>query len=357
MNDQMSDLRKNEELADIGEELESYAISPRFQMICATVTTLLVTIIMYVAFKQFSVSDSFPPVTTLTPNDLFEIGGPATPVDVGITVRHFSEFDIIKGKFTADLSIWFRFNPEHIPVSEISKFVFEKAEVKSQSKPFIKIDGKDFVLHYDMVVEFSIPLNYSHFPIDDHRLAFIVDNYFVSPSQMYFESSKANIDVGNEIHIEGWQLTDTEVQVGYFKSVIKGNENKKSMYHPRAVFLFDFEQTGIRYLVAIFLPLLMIFFLSLFSFSGLTIYSSIDMSAGAIAALIGFRFVMESTSPQTGYFMLSDYIFLYFLVVAVFVLLLNMFGERISRNQKKIIALSLHVITIGIFYYLLMAGA
>ena len=356
MNDQMTDFQRNAKMADLAEELESHAISPRFQMVLVIITTLCLCGIMYQSFYQFSISDSYPPVTSLTPKQLFEIGGPPTRVEVGINVRHFSDFDIVKGKFTADLSVWFRFNPEHIPVAEISKFVFEKAEVKNQSKPFIKIQDKNFILHYDMNVEFSIPMNYSRFPIDDHRLAFIVDNYFVSPSQVYFESSKAAMDVGNEVHIEGWNLSDYEVQVGYFKSVIKGNESQKSMYHPRVIFLFDFEQTGIRYLVAIFLPLLMIFFLSLFSFSGLTVFSSIDMSAGAIAALIGFRFVMESSSPQTGYFMTSDYIFLYLLSVAVLVLLLNMFGNRISLNQKKLIAIVLHAMTIGVFYYLLVWG-
>lgn len=355
MNDfKHNNIHENNELEESAEELQDTYVNPRFQMIWVMITTLCLLGIMYISFNKLSVSDSYPPVTALTPTDLYEIGGPPTLIEVGVTIRHFSEFDIVKGLFTADLSVWFRFNPEHIPVADVSKFVFEKAEVKHQSKPFIKIEGKKFVMHYDMVVQFSIPLNYSRFPIDDHRLALILDNYFISPSQAYFETSKANIDVSNEVHVEGWQLIDYEGQVGYFKSVIKGNESKKSMYHPRAIFLFDFEQTGIRYLVAIFLPLLMIFFLALFSFSGLTIFSAIDMAAGAIAALIGFRFVMESASPATGYFMISDYIFLYFLVLSVLILLINMFGDRITPEQKKIIIIALHGCTIALFYYLLV---
>lgn len=335
----------------------SHIVDPSIQMILVIMTTLLVSAIMYLSFESYTMVDTYPPITTLTPHQLFEIGGPATPMEVGITIRHFSEFDIVKGKFTADLSIWFRFNPEHIPVAEVSKFVFEKAQIKSQSKPFIKIEEKNFVMHYDMVVEFSIPLNYSRFPIDDHRLAIIVDNYFISPSQAYFESSKAAIDVDKEIHIEGWNLMDTEVQVGYFKSVIKGNESQKSMYHPRAIFLFDFQQTGVRYLVSICLPLLLIFYLALFSFSAHTVNSSAGMAAGAIAALIGFRFVMDAASPATGYFMISDYFFLFFLLASIFILLFNLLGDLINEYQKRWVLVMLHLTIIGIFYYWLIWSA
>lgn len=329
----------------------SHRVDPLFQTLLIIITTTVVAGIMYLGMQRFTIFDAYPDVTSLTPQDLYEMGGPPTRIDVGITIRHFSEFDIIKGQFTADLSIWFRFNPEHITVAEVSKFVFEKAEIKSQSRPFIKIDGKDFVMHYDMVVQFSIPLNYSSFPLDNHRLALILDNYFISPSQAYFETSKANIEIEDELSVEGWSLRDVEGQMGYFKSVIKGNENKKSMYHPRAIFLLDFEQTGIRHLVAICLPLLLIFYLAFFSFSSFNTNGAVAVAAGSIAALIGFRFVMQETSPATGYFMISDYIFLIFLLASIVILLFNLFGNYFNEYQKRLVLVGLHGMIIFVFFY------
>ena len=350
----MNDVTKQVSREHMPSHENGHIVDPLIQMILVVMTTLLVAGIMYLSMEEFNMSDTYPPITSLTPKELYEIGGPATRIETGITIRHFSSFDIIKGKFDVDLSVWFRFNPEHIPVSEVSKFVFEKAEVKNQSKPFIKIEGKNFVMHYDMNIEFSIPLNYKRFPIDDHTLALVLDNYFISPSQAYFESSKSSIDVGNEIHIEGWELIDYEAQVGYFKSVIKGNESKKSMYHPRAIFLFDFQQTGVRYLVSICLPLLLIFYLALFSLSALTVGSAAGMSAGSIAALIGFRFVMDSGSPPTGYFMISDYFFLFFLFCSIFILLFNLLGDWVTEYQKRIVLVLLHLMTVFVFYYWLI---
>lgn len=336
---------------------ENNTVNPRFQIILMVVTTTILMYCFYLEYASFRCTDDYPPVIALTPQELFKLGGSPSVIDTGIFVKSFSEFDIVKGQFLVNLTIWFKFNPDYISLDQIGKFAFQKAEIKSKSEPSLKIDGNDFIASYDMDVLFYISLNYSNFPFDDHRLSFIVDNYAIPSSQGNFVTSKHSIDVSSEIHIEGWHLRDTSAEFGYCKEEAVEDEGVKIMYHPRAVFLFEFSQSGIRYMFSIFLPLLMIFFTTLFSFSinmeGESHYYLVEMSSTSLAALIAFRFVMETISPATGYFIVSDYVFVFFLVVQLFIFLINVYGNAITRLQKSIIVVGLHMSVIIMFLYLL----
>lgn len=335
---------------------ERMYVDSRFQIFLMVLTCAALLIVLNLAYEGFHVTDESPPVISLTPEKLFSLGGPATPIHTGIFVKNFAEFNIVKATFLVDLTIWFRFNPDHIPLDLVDKFTFQKAEIKSKSAPFVKIEEGSFLVSYDMRVLFYVSLNYRNFPIDDHRLSFIVDNYFISPAQAFFTTSQNNISVSSELHVEGWDLLDKAVSVGYFEKNIQDAGMEKKVYYPRAVFFFDFSQAGIRYIFAIFFPLLMLFFIALFSFSINPVDSSLssllDMPKGSLIALIAYRFVMESISPATGYFMMSDYVYLFFLVAILVVFFINMFGKQVTRRQKCVVLIALHLATICMFLYL-----
>lgn len=334
-----------------------YFVSLKLQLFLMLITLIALSFIFYFSYRGFKSSDDYPHVISLTPQKIFELGGPAKPITVGIFVKNFSEFNVIKGEFLVDLNIRFKFNPDYFFLDQISKFTFQQADIKSKSEPLIRIEGNEYVVSYDMRVLFRLPLNYNYFPLDDHRLSFIVDNDLIAPSDGFFVTSKNNIIVSPEVHVEGWDLRDTSVHVGYFENRIQEGGEQKVLYHPRAVFLFDFYQDGIRYIFTIFLPLLMIFFTALMSFSvnplAATFHTLVDMSGAALAALIGYRFVMETVSPVTGYFILSDYIFFYFLVAILFIFLVNMFGKVITGGIKSWIVIGLHITTVLVFFYFL----
>ncbi len=100
------------------------------------------------------------------------------------------------------------------------------------------------------------------------------------------------------------------------------------MYHPRVIFALDYTPTGLRQLVSIILPLLLIFSLTIFTFSmdPEPYYRSIlTLSSGAVTGLIAYKFVIENLSPKVGYFMLGDMLFFLFLTMTfvIFFLILK----------------------------------
>jgi len=353
----MSNLLNNDLEKNHKGQKETYIVDARLQIVLMTISIITLCCIFYFSYKSFTCADDYPPVISLTPQELFELGGSPTRIDTGIFIKNVSQFDIIKGIFLVNLTIWFKFNPDFISLDQIGKFIFQKAEIKNKSDPSLKIEGNDFIASYDMDVLFYIALNYSDFPLDDHRLSFIVDNYFLSAGQAFFVTSKNNIVYSPEIHIEGWDLVDTIAEYGYYRDEISGDTTKKTSYHPRAIFFFEFSEIGIRYIFSIFLPLLLIFFTALFSFSvnmaGESFFYLVEMSATSLAALIAFRFVMETISPATGYFIMSDYAFVFFLLALLIVFLVNIFDRQITGFHKTIIVIFLHVSMIAMFLYLL----
>lgn len=44
-------------------------------------------------------------------------------------INDFSEFDMVKGVFVVDATVWFRFNPSLISLDRIKRFTFDKAEM------------------------------------------------------------------------------------------------------------------------------------------------------------------------------------------------------------------------------------
>ena len=105
------------------------AVTPWFSIVMMVLTGSILMFVFYESVYTFRANDNSPPIISLTPQKLIEFGGIPAPVDVGMYIRDFPEFDIVKGKFVVDITIWFRFNPQLVSLDRISKFMFEKAEI------------------------------------------------------------------------------------------------------------------------------------------------------------------------------------------------------------------------------------
>lgn len=334
-----------------------HTVHPWFHMVLISTTSLLLTVIFYVHLQLFETREALPSLITLTPAQLEERGMP-TPTTVGLYIRDFSEFDMLRGKFTADLVVWFRCNLAELPLEKLATFTFERATIQSRSEPIIYTVGDSQIVEYNIRASFVMPLNFKDFPLDDHRLDLTLSSPSLSTKEIAVNSDAAHITISPEAYIEGWKLFKKTTRAGYMEHPVNLKEKGLEILHPRIIFSLDFERSGIRQVASILLPLLVIFFITLLSFSvepvGSDLYNVISMSVASILALIAYRFVIETISPATSYFTLSDYMFIFFLVAASIILFANALGASLSARGKIIITLLLHVATILLFAYLLI---
>lgn len=340
---------------DNNKPLQPQTVGPWFHAVCTAITSCIVVILVYINLQYFDAQEQIPQVETVP---TLALNKDIPHIRTGIFIRDISEFDIIKDKFTFNVVVWFAFDPKKIAQELVSQFVFEKAKEEFRSDVVMRLNSEDErIIEYTLTLSTSMSLNYRHFPLDDHRLSLTLGNYVIPPTQGIFVTESDWIVMNPEIHVEGWKYVNKEAVAGHFINSVNPNNSVQTFDHGRVVFSLDFERSGIRHMVSVILPMLIIFFVTLFSFSirpaESDYYNVVSLSVASIMALIAYRFVIETVSPSTAYFTLSDYVFMFFLVATIGVLFINALGEDISRRQKQYITVLLHIFIILVFTYFL----
>lgn len=334
--------------------IKDYKGSALFQILLLGLFSISLIIILAIPVAGFISTDKYPNLTPLTPQKIINFGGSPSDIQIGMHIRDIPEFDTVKGLFTVDLTIWFKFDPTIISLDRIGKFSFDNTEVKYKSKPYTRIDGDKLVAHYDMKVIFSSQLSYANFPFDDHKVSFSLTHNFLSPSEAMFKSSKFNLVINPKIEIAGWKIIDKKVNFGYIKDILDPHDPKAQRFHPRIVFSIDFVREGIRHIVTILIPLLLVFFIGLFTLVLDPRETNVIMgiSTASVSAVIAHRYIIASMSPKSGSFMISDKIFFLFLAACFAIFFINLFSSKIKGLYKNIISLLLYLITLLIIIYI-----
>jgi len=335
-----------------------YTGSPKLISFLMILMLIFFAWILYKPIIKFHSNDEYPSLVPITPQQAINFGGTPSPVHVGMHVRDIPVFDIVQGTFTADITIWFRFDPRIISLDEIGRFSFDRSEIKYKSKPHTQIEGRKLFARYDMRIIFTDQLNYKNFPIDDHRINLSLTHYFLSPSDITFKSSESQLVIASGVDIEGWELIGKGVRTGFTRYDLDPNSEKNDVFHPRIVFSFDFARIGVRHIISIIFPLLLILFIAMFTLAfnpfGNRAGDILGISLASVTATIAHRFVIEGMSPPAGYFMISDYIFTLVLVNCCTIFLIGMFGTKIRSFYKN--ALAVFLTSIIIFTLVWLVG-
>ncbi len=327
-------------------DTENRIVSLKFQSAAIVINCLILLYLIHGSLTRFKSSDVAPKIHYITPKNINDFGENYSTVQVGLCVKDFLLFDIVKNKFIMDAIVWFKFDPSQVPLDIIEKFTFEKCDSISKSSPDIKItENNNIFVQYDVKVHFSSNMQYSLFPIDSHTIYLILINNLASPAEFVFQSEVSDFIIVPDMRRYGWQEVNHRVKTGYSALDLKEYSKKDIINRPVTVFEIDYLRSSIRYILSIFLPLLIIFFVTIFTFSlnpvefAKTIYT---IATAGITALIAYSFVIENLSPAVGYFMLSNYMFFLFFFATFIIFVLNVFTLNLSSLQKKIIIVILH---------------
>ena len=330
-------------------EGEKYRASAKFQILLFCIFGVFLLWILYKPMTGFETDDEYPAIVSLTPQQIVDLGGSPAFVEVGVYIRDIPKFDFVKGEIVTRLTVWFLFDPRLLSLDRLGQFQFDQANVIYKSDPYTRIEKDKLLARYDMRVIFSLKLNYNNFPLDDHRISLAVTNHFLSPSEVIFNSSRSNFVLNSEIRIPGWQPIEQTVKTGFLLDQL---DEKRKMYHPRAVFSIDVARIGFRHIMVIIMPLLLIFMISLFTWTfnpfGRIATGMMTISVMSITAVITHHFVIERMSPDTGYFMISNYVFLLTLAFCFAIFMTNVVGKKIPGFYKDIMAFGLYM-TLAIF--------
>lgn len=331
-------------------------VNPLYLFFCIFATISCFVFLVYHGTMLFETSDEPIKVMHLTPAKRKEFGGNPITVDVGLSVNHFRKFNMNANDFEFEGVLTLAFDPALISLQTVEQVSFMMGEILYKSAPSTYVWHGKMYAHYNILVRFSNYINYTLFPIDDHTLSLLLINKYVSPAEIIFEAKNDDFVVSQDISFIGWHKMGQSVDAGYVEDRLDVDP-KDSLYYPAAVFSIDYgRQESLRNTLIIILPMALLFFVSLFSIildpkENYTLVVTIPVQT--IAGLIAFRFVVESLSPQVGYFMYSDYCFFMFLTLMFSILLFHTFGYQAGSLIRKIFIALLCGIAVTVFVFLL----
>lgn len=327
----------------------------KLQLIWIVTTVLVLSLFFYKTTTDKLIRDPYTPIYAMTPQQMVKFGGTPAEVTVGLYVRDVSKFDPIKSDFVLDVVIWFLFDPRLISLDRLKHFTIDQAEILYKAEPKISIKGEKLFVRFNVRLRLNTTFDYREFPFDDHRLNLTIIHDGFTPAEAIFDTSRSNLEINPLLSILGWRCFDWRVASGFTQQRFAGQvEQGSESYFPTVVFSLDFERLGARHLISIFIPLLLILFIALFTFSmdpsGPNATSIVTLSATAVTAIIAYRFVIETMSPAVGYLIMSDYVFMVILFALGFIFFLNVFWATATFFHKKLVLAVIHLMVMVTFF-------
>lgn len=332
---------------------QKYSASMLLQGILFGLFLIFFLWILYKPISKYYVHEEPEHIMTLTPQKIIFFGGDPIPILVGLYIHGFPEFNITKDTFIIDLTIWFRFNPKRISLKRVGDFTFEKARIIKKIKTHSQLEGDKLFVRYFMRISLVTKLNFKFFPFEDHRISLSLMHQGLSPREAIFETSRSNLIINPNIKITGWKIVDKSARMGYIEDKIDVHKGGRTIYYPILRFSLYFARVGIRHIITIIIPLLLIFFMFLLTLTfnpkkvGL-----IRISVGLISVAMAQRFIMQHLSPSPGYLMISDSIFLFVLLSSCIILLINTFSVMVPSFYKNIITIVFYIALMVLLAYL-----
>lgn len=331
-----------------------------FHVVTMSVTATIIFFVVYRAIVQPTPRENFFLIQFLTPQKINSINSQPTIVKTGFLLSSFRQFDVFNNNFECEGTLWFEYDPVLVALETISKFSFKNAEIKHKDAPKTELLGNKIVASFDVVIHFNTEFNYQLFPMDDHMLALVMVNKAVTPYDIIFESDKNSFIIEADTSGYGWKRYFSNIETGYVDDMLDSRDKRMLIEHPAVQYSLFFARTGLKYTLILLLPMLLLVFVMLtsFSYDPKKYFSSILVANGAsLSGLIGYRFVIENMSPKVGYFMISDYIFLSLLAIAGVVFLISIFSAYLTRTNKILLILMVHgfliVLFVGLAWYIL----
>lgn len=344
---------KNEKLWAVWEREK---VSPLFQAAFIVISAGIIFLGFYFQLGNFRNHDERIVYEPITPEKLRDLGGLPETINVGLHIDNFQEFSVTKNYFEFSANLWFEFEAGTISLDALNGFKFERGTMLYRSEPDTQLNGTKLMVRYLVKVGFNSGLVFSDFPLDDHRINIVITHPFISPEEVVFETKASNFIFDGNLSPFGWQDINRSVKYGFNEFRLSALEKDKKFIQPIIGFSLDIERYGSRYLVAVLLPIFLIYFLMFFCLS-VEASSSVTVALGGITGILAYRYIIEQLSPQSGDLMLADHFFFLILTSAMLIFLLNkwdLFVQRLSMNKKKIGISIIHLFTVAATVYLLV---
>lgn len=287
-------------------------LSIKVQIACMLITFACMFIMLYKTSLDFTSSDALPAADDYNIENFVEkFKVQPAYITTGITLLNFLQFNAENNDFIFDAMMSFDYNPQQISPKVVDRFEFTRAHfIDKYIRDEVKIAPDHTRVEYYVKVNFSVDFfNYERFPLDDHIISINLINPATDAKEVLYKMEAKDFILSSNLTLPGWKVLCHRAITGF-----RLHEDGDNVAEPILSLSLCLAKQDIRHIMLILFPLFIIFFGSFFSFALTNIQHGIDLARSGVVGLLAYDYIIITISPKTAYFMLSDYIFLLFLV-------------------------------------------
>ncbi len=337
-----------------------------FKGFCIISVTITIAIIFVLSLRYQRTADQIPSFSVINLEQQEHRSPFFVKVKTGLYIKNFYKFDVFKNDFIMDAVVWFEFPDGEISLDNISKFSFIDGDILQKSLPDIRLINKNVFVKYELKVAFYNDLKFNFFPYEYHRLSIVITNNYMSTEGLVYETKPDNFILAPNISLSNWKLGNQITNYGYRLVQFEINNLKKTMSYPLAIFTVDFQSIGIQNILIIFIPILFILLLSLFSLFvpfayGTNNFVGMTFAIAAITSILGYRFVIESIIPAVGYMTVADSVYLLVLFVTFIPFILQVVAaflvtvKQVGLTQEEGVVLAEKLNSYFLLFFLILS--
>src|SRR3990167_9388915 len=259
--------------------IHSIIIRPVFHLTYLTVGLFSVFYLFYRKHKNLFSSDPPPELIHFTPFRRSELAS-VVPIQTGLFIKNFSQFDLVTNSFSMEAVIWFEFNESLISLKNIENFYIENTTDFDKSEPEIRKENNQIFVKYNIKADFSTRLNQSFYPLINHVLYITLGNENLNTNEAVFQTQESSFCWAPKLNTPSWEIVGKKTESGYDELLFNVGVEQQKISHPRVVYSLELKLSGYRLTALIFIPIFLILNFGIFA---LVLPSSVNRSILSLA--------------------------------------------------------------------------
>ncbi len=278
-------------------------------------------------------------------------------VRTGIYITSIHDIDFKQREYTISAWLWLRYKNKDFDFLQN----LEIPQAKSVTKSFSTIDSSEgdvyLLMKLDCIMKDSWKIN--NFPFDRQKLRFSIENSQFDSKAMIFEADTPGNHFDPKYTLRGWEIDSLRIATGIKKYETGFGDRELAIPHTeysnyKVTLQIKRDATGLFWKMFLgmyiaFLIACMCFYIHIGSFD-----SRFSLSVGALFAVVGNKYIVDSALPESSTFTLVDALHGTTLVFILGIIICNTCSLYYVRKDKEATAKRFDRIAAPVFILLYM---
>lgn len=230
-------------------------------------------------------------------------------VRTGVYITSIHNIDFKQKEYAISLWLWLRYHKKDFDFQQN----LEIPQAKSVTKSFATMDssGGDYYLlmKLDCVMKDSWKIN--NFPFDHQKLRFSIENSQFDSKSLVFIPDRSGQSYDAKYTLRGWKIDTMRISTGtHAYETTFGDVNAKTPHSEYSAFKanLEIERDAMGLFWKMFLGMYISFMIAYMCFyiHADNIDSRFGLSVGALFAVVGNKYIIDSSLPESSSFTLVD---------------------------------------------------